>query len=354
MSLFSVHDDAMNTGIIANLIDRNLGEQVISVEQCPGGANSLVYVATTKGGGRYFVKKYRHYPADRRDRLTTEFEGLTFLWTSGIRQIPRPLCQDPINNLGVYEYVTGRKLLPGQVSARHLDKAAEFVGKLFSIRQVPGASGQPLASEACLSLQRYVDVVQNRLDRLLAISGEDELAVRLRSYLDEVFLPFFCRVKAFFFEWVGDMGLDPVALLPEGRMVLSPSDFGFHNSIVTDAGRLVFIDFEYYGWDDPAKLIADFYLQPAVPVPPELREFFLEKLNCLMLNDSELSKRLPFTYVLSAFKWSLLLLNCFLHNDLAKRLAGKELFNQQLVRSRDTLQHLEEEMARRQFPLDRL
>ena len=41
-------------------------------------------------------------------------------------------------------------------------------------------------------------------------------------------------------------------------------------------GSFVFIDFEYYGWDDPAKMIADFYLQPAVPVPYEYRETFFE------------------------------------------------------------------------------
>ena len=49
--------------------------------------------------------------------------------------------------------------------------------------------------------------------------------------------------------------------------VLSPSDFGFHNALLGPDGKLCFIDFEYAGWDDPAKLICDFFCQPQTPVP---------------------------------------------------------------------------------------
>ena len=53
---------------------------------------------------------------------------------------------------------------------------------------------------------------------------------------------------------------------PADRCV-SPSDFGFHNALREPSGRLRFIDFEYAGWDDPAKLVCDFFCQPAVPAP---------------------------------------------------------------------------------------
>ena len=31
---------------------------------------------------------------------------------------------------------------------------------------------------------------------------------------------------------------------------ISPSDFGFHNSIIDREGNINFVDFEYSGWDD--------------------------------------------------------------------------------------------------------
>ena len=39
---------------------------------------------------------------------------------------------------------------------------------------------------------------------------------------------------------------------------ISPSDFGFHNALRTNTGP-VFFDFEFSGWDDPAKTIIDFF-----------------------------------------------------------------------------------------------
>ena len=58
---------------------------------------------------------------------------------------------------------------------------------------------------------------------------------------------------------------------------MSPSDFGFHNALATPGGRLVFIDFEYAGWDDPAKLANDFFCQPAVPVDARFYDDFVAR-----------------------------------------------------------------------------
>src|SRR6185503_11886129 len=46
---------------------------------------------------------------------------------------------------------------------------------------------------------------------------------------------------------------------------LSPSDFGYHNAVLADDETVRFFDFEYAGWDDPAKLVCDFFNQVEVP-----------------------------------------------------------------------------------------
>ena len=63
-------------------------------------------------------------------------------------------------------------------------------------------------------------------------------------------------------------------ILAVDKRCLSPSDFGFHNSILDDNGRYYFLDFEYSGWDDPAKMVSDFFLQPAVSVSFEYFDDF--------------------------------------------------------------------------------
>ena len=41
------------------------------------------------------------------------------------------------------------------------------------------------------------------------------------------------------------------------QRALSPSDFGLHNALRGQDGQLRFVDFEYFGWDDPVKLVSD-------------------------------------------------------------------------------------------------
>ena len=64
--------------------------------------------------------------------------------------------------------------------------------------------------------------------------------------------------------------------LESHQKCISPSDIGFHN-ILNSKGRLIFIDFEYAGIDDPCKLIADVILQPDYGIP-ESYIYLLKKL----------------------------------------------------------------------------
>ena len=69
-------------------------------------------------------------------------------------------------------------------------------------------------------------------------------------------------------------GLDFAAELPQEWRSLVPSDFGFHNSLRRADGTLAFVDFEYFGWDDPVKLTADILLHPGQAArPPQRRRF---------------------------------------------------------------------------------
>jgi hypothetical protein len=99
---------------------------------------------------------------------------------------------------------------------------------------------------------------------------------------------------------------------PIAERCLSPSDFGFHNALLLPSGRLVFHDFEYAGWDDPAKLVADFFLQPRLPVPLEHRDDFIRRLaSCLDLPARHMQRIAALTPIL-AVKWVCIVLNDFL------------------------------------------
>ncbi|HRD75978.1 MAG TPA: aminoglycoside phosphotransferase family protein, partial [Hyphomicrobiaceae bacterium] len=90
-------------------------------------------------------------------------------------------------------------------------------------------------------------------------------------------VPAWQRVRARIEQGAVRASLDLARPLDHHEQCLSPSDFGFHNAL-SDAGRVTFIDFEYAGRDDPAKLASDFCCQPEIPVPAEQHEAFVTAL----------------------------------------------------------------------------
>ena len=128
------------------------------------------------------------------------------------------------------------------------------------------------------------------------------------------------------------MRIDTGRTLLKKHQTLSPSDFGFHNIIKKDSEELIFIDFEYYGWDDPAKLIADFYLQPEVPVPISLREVFFNAVRSYY-KENELEMRLPLVYLFLAVKWPLIMLNVFVKKNNRSSTIFLHFFRDALITS---------------------
>ena len=84
--------------------------------------------------------------------------------------------------------------------------------------------------------------------------------------------------------WPDDIGFEK--RIPRTQQILSPSDFGFHNVIKTKQG-LRFIDFEYFGWDDPVKLITDFIWHPAMDLSEKHKNSWLKKSFKIFKNTEE-------------------------------------------------------------------
>ena len=78
-------------------------------------------------------------------------------------------------------------------------------------------------------------------------------------------------------------------ILPHSSRIISPSDFGLQNMLVKN-NNVRFLDFEYSGWDDPAKLICDFGCHPEIPVKNEYLQLFKDSFY-LWLDDAEESIR---------------------------------------------------------------
>jgi len=207
-------------------------------------------------------------------------------------------------------------------SETDIDAAAEFIVMVHELRLVPDAAAQPLGAEACLSGAEIVAQLGRRLARLGTVAeGEPELGVfldRLDRFLFTDALP---RAVAGY----DALGASFALPLPVEARTLCPSDFGFHNALRGPAG-LTFIDFEYFGWDDPVKLTSDFLLHPGMQLTESLRRRFATASLRVFGADGKFAPRLSLLYPLFAVRWCLILLNEFLPERWATRVhAGAEL-----------------------------
>lgn len=282
-----------------------------------GGNNNIFRVECTEQ--LFALKWYPSQKIDDRDRMGTEFSALEFLAKCGSSPCPRAYGFDLDAGAALYEWIDGDST--GKLGPAEIGAAVDFVKHLHKLSNHPEVISRfKLASEACLSLRELTQQLQNRVKR---ISHEADKHPELDKFLSERLQPQlehtidaarsgYIQAKI---NWAED--------IPQQHRTLSPSDFGFHNAIRKSNGEIVFIDFEYFGWDDPVKLVADFLLQPAMEIEEIQRQHFWQEMHEFFKKDTHFETRFRFQFPLYILRWCLILLNEFLPERLQLRqLAG--------------------------------
>src|SRR3989338_2658451 len=109
-----------------------VGERVFHFERLTGGINSKVFYVVTSQG-EYVVKKYINIKGDLRERLTTEFGILTFLWENGIRNIRQPLFAIKNEKIGVYGYIKAKPVKENDIQKTDVLQIARFLKSLHAL-----------------------------------------------------------------------------------------------------------------------------------------------------------------------------------------------------------------------------
>jgi hypothetical protein len=271
-----------------------------------GGGNNRVY-RIDAGGKTVALKAYFRHPEDTRDRLGTEYAFTTFAWNAGLRTLPQPLAVDAKNHLALYEFIHGRRLKPGEVDGKAVDAALAFFAGLNKHRNT--AEHLKPGSEACFSIAEHLAAVSSRIERHRHIAGDTADHRAAAEFVRRRLEPAWTQLRSGIERTAGSALAEP--LVPALRC-LSPSDFGFHNAILTEDGTFRFIDFEYAGWDDPAKLVGDFFNQVAVPVPHRHFDPFVAAVAAVLDDQSGvLTRRSKLLLPVYTIKWCCILLNEF-------------------------------------------
>jgi hypothetical protein len=296
------------------------------IERLRGGANNRVFLAESEAG-RFVIKQYHRDIRDQHDRLDPEFAFLRYAWDAGIRIIPQPVARDAELRLGLYGFIEGKPFTAEDpIGENEVDAALDFIRQLNQHRAQGHAL--PPGAESCFCLDDHLTLIARRIERLRTLDRTAPFGDAAHDLVAAKVLPAFARIEAQILARAPTLGIARAQRLPLDGRCISPSDFGFHNAIRRQDGAIAFCDFEYAGWDDPAKLVCDFFCQPAVPVAPALFPLFATGVAELM-GERHGAERYAMLLDLYRLKWVCIIMNEFLPAGRARRRFATEGDQQQ-------------------------
>ena len=270
-----------------------LGHAAQQVRRAKGGRNAEVWWIDTADG--VFALK-RYVRSDVTGRLRRETAALRFLEQHLVANVARVVAVDAESGVILLTWLPGEPV--SETTEADILACADFVALLRNLSRGADARALPEAKEACGSVAAILAQIDVRIETFAALSGRDG---RLRDFLAAEIEPRRRSLNALQRQYPEKF--------PIQYKTLSASDFGTHNALRGGDGRLSFLDFEYFGWDDPVKLVADFLLHPGMDLPQRLRRLFAARARDMFGDEPGYARRLDALLPAYQLRWSLIMLN---------------------------------------------
>jgi hypothetical protein len=331
--VFRVWSDIEEHFSLSSVLEKVLQSSLSSLQLLPSSGNNRIYKVKMKDGRKYAVKQYLRLKEDSRPRLQAEFGHLNALWKLGFQNIPQPILKE--GNWAVYSLIEGVSVK--SIELQEMDEVFSFLSRLSDVssklREFPILRGSD--SRACLG--DYIDQIERRYNCIVQGAKASGLEKEIDDFLEQKLLPHKEFVFSKFYDSIESLGWDLRSPFEESQQMFSPSDLGFHNILAStnDKGGLFFLDFEYSGWDDPAKLLADFFHHVGQDVAWEHKWYLLEQFAAHRKQDPDFLKRWETVIDLIGLEWVLIVLNVADPNEMErKRFANPNLDPVELVKNR--------------------
>lgn len=240
---------------------RILGANIETLIRLRGGVNNNVFVCGS-GQSKWVIKEFPPQEVGKQDRMNAEVDFLRFSAQVARGFAPLLIHVDKPRRCIVIEYMEGSIYPEGASPSKDdLRMAACFFNKLNSNAKLAKEMIHVNAAEGFLSLRQHMLNVRERLNAM----GIEHLPDQYKTQAQRILKTLYVKAEdvEISLEKSISRGLIEDFINPSDLCV-SPGDFGFHNAICTSEG-VRFYDFEFAGWDDPAKTCVDFVLQQRNP-----------------------------------------------------------------------------------------
>ena len=297
---------------MANLISNNT--EVESIEKLKGRGNSAIYKLHLSNANKSALKIYPEI--SYHDRLGSEFKSTKIFKELNINNVQRPISFDSSLGIATYEWIEGERI--SSYGLKELKAALSFLSILHQNSKAEQFKNFPMASDACLKGSDIEIQIKRRLLQF------DELSTKysdLEQFLKNDFKPLFKEIISWSqASWPSSSSY--IVPIEKNELILSPSDFGFHNSLCSQNENLIFHDFEYFGWDDPVKLISDFSHNAAMNLTKEIEQLWFSEVS--EIYGKHLLGRLSAAWPMYGLNWCLIILNEFKDEVWSRRCASDD------------------------------
>jgi thiamine kinase-like enzyme len=267
------------------------------------GINSQVYKLRV-GKDNLVVKVY-----NKKNKLRIKREKIFYDYLRSIKNnnVIEPIGFNIKSNLAIFPCIEGKKIK--KIKNNHIKELLNFLRQINKKKSIK----LPLAVDGIKNRNNHIKLCELKIDQMKKIRIDSLIKKKFMFFLKEKIIPKFNQIKMNYYKQK-TFCIEKNNLLKDD-MIVSPSDFGFHN-IIQSNNKFFFFDFEYAGLDDPIKLICDFYCQPNQILTQTQKKMFIRnipfKKNSLKQLELYTKIFLPF----HKLKWCCIILNEFKNENI--------------------------------------
>lgn len=280
--------------------------------QLGGGRNSSVYSMQFERS--QCILKWFNIGHNREQRFLKELSFLNYCYSKNIKTVPEVISFDSNIFYIIETLLPGSK--PDLIQIGDTTQAGTFIS-LINNSPIEDFSIFGDATDSFAGIERIYEDLLSRFDIL-----KSEIKHSTNQFLQKQFVKIVQEMLDNLTRIWSEVDDEAQSFLDKLTIssILSPSDFGFHNTI-RSASSLSFIDFEYSGMDSPLKLIGDFLMQPDYHLSSDLEESFLECLSFLF--ESKVSVFPAKLKYLFGCKWVLIIAKSLLRSGEVNLIESK-------------------------------
>ena len=283
-----------------NICSKILGPNY-TFEKLTGGINNPTFLISNDKN-KFVLKKINTEATLNFDKYLAERQFFIFLNKLSVINAPKLIDFYDAERILILEYIKPDENSDlEKIDLLKVNEALKFISQINSNNDICNDLVQHRAADSFLALSGHIENINLRL-----LNFEiDHLPLEHQKNAKELFSLLKNKwniLKDKTYEFLKENPSQNT--IDESFLILSPSDFGFHN-VITSRGISFFIDFEFSGWDDPAKLYCDIILQPQIPVP----EKFYSLIKKEIINEAYSKKyenRIAILYDILSFKWHII------------------------------------------------